>query len=32
MGVEDLKFMGNTFMAEWNGCPPEVLAKAGLES
>jgi hypothetical protein len=32
MGVDDLKFMGNTFMAEWNGCPAEVLAKAGLES
>ena len=32
MGVEDLRFMGNTFVAEWNGCPAEVLAKAGLES
>jgi hypothetical protein len=31
MGVDDLRFMGNTFVAEWNGCPPEVLAKAGLE-
>jgi len=31
MGVEDLRFMGNTFVAEWNGCPPEVLAKAGLK-
>jgi hypothetical protein len=30
MGVEDLRFMGNTFVAEWKGCPPEVLAKAGL--
>jgi hypothetical protein len=31
MGVEDLRFMGNTFVAEWKGCPREVLAKAGLE-
>lgn len=31
MGVEDLRFMGNTFVAEWNGCPPEVLAKAGVQ-
>jgi hypothetical protein len=30
MGVDDLQFMGNTFVAEWNGCPPEVLAKAGV--
>ena len=32
MGVDDLRFMGNTFVAEWNGCPTEVLVKAGLES
>jgi gluconate 2-dehydrogenase gamma chain len=32
MGVEDLRFMGNTFVAEWNGCPAEVLKKAGLEA
>jgi hypothetical protein len=31
MGTDDLRFMGNTFVAEWNGCPPEVLVKAGLE-
>jgi hypothetical protein len=31
MGADDLRFMGNTFVAEWNGCPPEVLAKAGIE-
>jgi hypothetical protein len=30
MGVEDLKYTGNTFVAEWKGCPPEVLAKIGL--
>jgi hypothetical protein len=30
MGVEDLKYTGNTFVAEWRGCPPEVLAKIGL--
>ena len=30
MGVEDLTYTGNTFVAEWRGCPPEVLAKLGL--
>jgi hypothetical protein len=30
MGVEDLRYMGNTFVAEWKGCPPEVLVKLGL--
>ena len=30
MGVEDLKFMGNTFNPNWNGAPPEVLRKLGL--
>ena len=30
MGVEDLKFMGNTFNPGWNGPPPEVLKKLGL--
>lgn len=30
MGVEDLRYTGNTFVAEWKGCPAEVLAKIGL--
>ncbi len=30
MGVEDLKFMGNTFNPGWSGPPPEVLKKLGL--
>jgi gluconate 2-dehydrogenase gamma chain len=30
MGVQDLQYIGNTFVAEWKGCPPEVLAKLGL--
>jgi hypothetical protein len=30
MGVEDLKYMGNTMVPEWNGCPPEALKKLGL--
>ena len=30
MGVQDLKYSGNTFVAEWQGCPPEVLQKLGL--
>jgi hypothetical protein len=30
MGVTDLQYMGNTFVMEWNGCPPEALAKLGV--
>jgi hypothetical protein len=30
MGVDDLGYSGNTFVAEWTGCPPAVLAKLGL--
>lgn len=30
MGMEDLQFMGNRFVAEWKGPPPEVLARLGL--
>jgi len=30
MGVEDLGYTGNTFVAEWKGCPPAVLARIGL--
>ena len=31
MGVRDLPYLGNTAVADWQGCPPEVLAKLGLE-
>jgi hypothetical protein len=31
MGIEDLQYMGNTFVAEWTGCPPEALKKLGLD-
>ncbi|HET7746600.1 MAG TPA: gluconate 2-dehydrogenase subunit 3 family protein [Vicinamibacteria bacterium] len=30
MGVEDLQYQGNTFVAEWKGPPPEVLARLKL--
>jgi hypothetical protein len=30
MGVEDLQYKGNTFVAEFKGPPPEVLARLGL--
>ena len=30
IGIDDLQYQGNTFVAEWKGCPPEVLAKLGL--
>ncbi|MDQ6769507.1 MAG: gluconate 2-dehydrogenase subunit 3 family protein [Gemmatimonadota bacterium] len=30
MGVEDLRYIGNTFNPSWDGCPPEALAKLGV--
>ena len=30
MGVEDLDYRGNVFVAEWKGPPKEVLEKLGL--
>jgi hypothetical protein len=29
-GVEDLRYIGNTVVPEWKGCPPEALAKLGV--
>jgi hypothetical protein len=31
IGVADLGYTGNTYVAEWKGPPPEVLRKLGLE-
>jgi gluconate 2-dehydrogenase gamma chain len=31
MGIADLQYVGNTAVAEWKGCPPEALAKLGVE-
>ncbi len=30
VGVEDLKYMGNVYVAEWKGCPTEVLNDLGV--
>jgi gluconate 2-dehydrogenase gamma chain len=30
IGVRDLRYIGNTVVQEWKGCPPEVLAKLGV--
>jgi hypothetical protein len=30
MGIADLQYMGNVAVAEWKGCPEEVLKKLGL--
>ncbi len=30
MGVKDLRYMGNHPVAEWRGCPPNVLAKLNV--
>jgi len=29
-GVADLRYIGNTVVLEWKGCPPEALAKLGV--
>ncbi|HEU5154904.1 MAG TPA: gluconate 2-dehydrogenase subunit 3 family protein [Gemmatimonadales bacterium] len=31
MGVEDLQYLGNRVVAEWTGCPPEALARLGVQ-
>jgi len=31
MGVTDLDYQGNTFVAEWKGCPPAALEKLGVQ-
>lgn len=30
-GVADLQYQGNTFVAEWDGCPPAALAKLNVK-
>ncbi len=30
MGIADLRYMGNTAVAEWRGCPPEQLERLGV--
>ena len=30
IGVKDLQYKGNLFVAEWNGCPPAALQKLGV--
>jgi gluconate 2-dehydrogenase gamma chain len=30
VGVADLQYMGNTFITQWDGCPPAALAKLGV--
>jgi hypothetical protein len=30
MGVADLRYVGNTVVHEWNGCPDAALAKLGV--
>jgi len=29
-GVKDLRYVGNVFAPNWNGCPPEALRKLGV--
>jgi hypothetical protein len=30
MGIEDLGYIGNTFVAEWTGCPADALKQIGV--
>lgn len=30
IGVKDLRYVGNVFVPEWNGCPPAALKKLGV--
>jgi hypothetical protein len=30
LGIEDLQYQGNTFVAQWNGCPDDALKKVGV--
>ena len=30
MGIKDLQYIGNVFVAEWKGCPDDVLKKLGV--
>jgi hypothetical protein len=30
IGVKDLQYKGNLFVADWNGCPPAALQKLGV--
>ena len=31
MGVADLQYTGNTFVTQWDGCPPAALSKLGVK-
>ena len=31
MGVRDIQYMGNIFVAEWKGCPDEVVQRLGVD-
>jgi gluconate 2-dehydrogenase gamma chain len=30
LGVQDIGYLGNQFVGQWNGCPPEQLQKLGV--
>jgi gluconate 2-dehydrogenase gamma chain len=30
MGIEDLQYLGNKYVAEWKGCPDEALTRLGV--
>jgi len=31
LGVADIGYLGNQFLGQWNGCPPEQLQKLGVQ-
>jgi hypothetical protein len=30
MGVDDLQYLGNEYVTDWTGCPPEALGRLGV--
>ena len=31
MGIDDLRYTGNTYVRQWNGCPDDALKKLGVD-
>ena len=30
-GIDDLRYLGNKYLSNWQGCPPDALAKLGVQ-
>jgi hypothetical protein len=29
-GIDDLRYLGNRYLSNWQGCPPDALSKLGV--